>query len=260
MRAQVNSSHSLLPATSLRLTAPPPDGGVYAATVFDVLFLLLPVLEHHRQKARCRPFQVHTCALLHARALALQTETHAGRYCSAEHVLEDAQWPALVHLRPAAEKALPAVCSVQQVGEELFFRLDDARLLAWLTLKVDAVMTALRAGAAAGLAFEALDDAALRAYAVDLLSEYLTPGHLARLRTHLGCEATAPTEHAGAPAGVHAVAQMEEQDGKRLRPAPPMSTAAKQAASRAANIKEKNAKAAKGTVSLASFFGKPPAK
>ena len=64
MRAQVNSSHSLLPATSLRLTAPPPDGGVYAATVFDVLFVLLPVLEHHRQKARCRPFQLHTCASL----------------------------------------------------------------------------------------------------------------------------------------------------------------------------------------------------
>ena len=43
---------ALAPASLLVWSAPTPDGGVYAATVFDILFVLLPVLEHHRKKVR----------------------------------------------------------------------------------------------------------------------------------------------------------------------------------------------------------------
>lgn len=190
-------------------------------------------------------------------ATVIQTDHHEGRFCSAEHLLEDAQWPALAHLRPAAEAALPAVCSVHQMGEDRFYRLDDSRLLAWLTLKVDATVAALRAGAAAGAAFEALDDSQLRAYSVDLFGEYLSSAHMDRLRAHLGCTAV-PADVTAAPAAAHvpAMTHFEEPEGKRPKPAPVLSAAAKQSAARAASMKEKNAKAAQGCVSLASFFNK----
>ena len=186
-----------------------------------------------------------------------QTGTHDGRFCSAEHLLDDPQCPVLARLRSAAEQALPAVCSVQQVGEESFFRLDDARVLAWLSLKVDAVVASLRAGAAAGAAFEALNQEQLTAYAVDLMGEYLAPALLDRLRTHLRCSASAPEGVSMAPLDGHRHSDASfEPDSKRPK-APVLSAAAKNTASRLATAKAKNAKAAEGCVNLASLFGKP---
>ena len=194
-------------------------------------------------------------------ALCAQTETHEGRFCSAEHLLDDPQCPVLARLRPAAEQALPAVCSVQQVGDDSFFRLDDARVLAWLSLKVNAVVASLRAGAAAGAAFEALNDEQLTAYAVDLMGEYLAPALLDRLRVHLRCSASTQEGVSTQPVDGHRPSDASyEPDSKRPKAPPPLSTAAKSAVSRLATAKAKNAKAAEGCVNLASLFGKPKPK
>jgi ribonuclease H2 subunit B len=148
---------------------------------------------------------------------------------------------------------------VQRFGDDCFFRLDDQRALAWLAIKVERAVAALRGGAAAGAAFESLTNEQLRQYAVDLLGEYLSPAWLDRLRNHLGCAAPvlgdgvsiAPVGHVSQGGGIGGEL---EPDSKKPKQPPPMSAAAKMNASRAANNKEKNAKAAQGCAPLASFF------
>jgi hypothetical protein len=88
---------------------------------------------------------------------APQTPTHEGRFCSLEHLLEDDAFPALAALAPAAGAALHSVCAMQVTGGDAYYRLDDARVLAWLACKTDQLLAALRgADAGGGPAFVAL--------------------------------------------------------------------------------------------------------
>jgi hypothetical protein len=185
-----------------------------------------------------------------------QTATHEGRFCSVEHLLEDGACPALALLAPGAPAALPCVCAVSRAGGDDYYRLDDARALAWLAAKARALADALRAGTGGGAgAFAALGDAALNGYAVELLGEYVSRDWRTRLAAHLGCEASAPGPvveggGGGAPAGWEPHAG-EANAAKK----PKLSQAEKQSAARAVSLAAKNAKAATGTRSLASFFG-----
>jgi ribonuclease H2 subunit B len=222
---------------------PPPDGGVYTATAVDVVFILLPALERHRQRS----------------------ESHEGRFCSLEVLLEDEASPALASLQPLAAAALASVCAVQEAGEDSFYRLDDERLLAWLSIKAERVAAALHSGAAAGSAFDALGADALLSYSVELLGEYLPPAWVARLRAHCGCagppaeEAPLPLPTGGGGGGGGSDRLDGPGDAKKAKPGS-AAAAAKASATRVANAKVANAKAAEGTASLRSFFSPPKAK
>jgi len=178
-----------------------------------------------------------------------------GRYVSVEQLLEDEACPAFALLRPAAAAALPSVCATQVVGEEWYYRLEDERLLAWLRLKVQALAASLATGATAGAAFEALDGASRTAYACELLGEYLAQAVLERLRAHLGVAAIA---HAPVEAPLPHFVEADERGGAPPEKKAKLSAAAKASASRTANNQVKNAKAAEGSRSLASFFGGKP--
>ena len=131
-----------------------------------------------------------------------QTASHEGRYCDLEHLLDDERCPALASLAPAAAASLASVCAVQRTGGAEYYRLDDARALAWLAAKAEHAAAALRAGeAGGGGAFAALGDAGVLSYAVGLLGEYLSAPWLARLQEHLGCAAAGPVMEGGSGGG-----------------------------------------------------------
>ena len=175
-----------------------------------------------------------------------------------EHLLEDEACPALAALAPVAAPALASVCAVQRSGPDEFYRLDDARALAWLACKAERLQATLLSGEAGGGAtFSALGESGVRSYAVELLGEYLPRAWLARLQAHLGCSPSGP-----GPDGPSARAAAEPAhfaDAERPAKKPALTKTEVQNASRAVSIAAKNAKAAAGTKSLASFFGKPKA-
>lgn len=144
---------------------------------------------------------------------------------------------------------------MQRSGADQFFRLDDARALAWLAAKAERLVVTLLAGeAGGGGTFSALGESGVRSYCVELLGEYLSRAWLARLQAHLGCAPSGPAQE-GAPAR-----QAVEQEAQEAAPKKPKVTKTEaQNASRAVSLASKNAKAAAGTKSLASFFGKPKA-
>jgi hypothetical protein len=202
-----------------------------------------------------------------------------------EHLLEDDACPGLAALAPALEASLPSLCAVQHTGGTAYYRLDDARVLAWLAAKTDAVTAALRGGGAGGgAAFDALGDA-LTSYSVEFLGEYVARPWLTRLQERLGCATAGPVTEGGMTAPMPLAAHDAfASDGPNKKPkltkarSAPMLAALclalhvpdvpvhrtrqteAQNASRALSLATKNAKAASGTKSLASFFGKPAAK
>jgi ribonuclease H2 subunit B len=205
------------------------DGGVYAATPVDTLFLALPMLLRERGKG----------------------------FCSLETLLEsETENRGLARLQQLLEPSLPCVCAVQTVGDERYYRLDDARTLAWLSLKASNLAAVLRDGGAAGAAFEALSQEELLSYSVELLGEYVVAPWLAQLRSKLQlperCAAPAPAEASMLP---QAAPTQQHHEGPAEAKKAKLSSAAKAAQTRVESNTKANAKAAQGTASLASFFG-----
>lgn len=143
---------------------------------------------------------------------------------------------------------MPSVCDVQHSAGTSYFRLSDARLLAWLALKSRALSAALLAGESAA-SFAAYGEKAMTAYAVGLLGEWLPPPWLARLQTHLGVESggegTVP-----APPLPSMMADTPALKKAKLSKAEEANARAKE------RMKATNTKAAAGTKGLASFFAK----
>ena len=193
--------------------------------------------------------------------LRAQTETHEGRFCNLEHLLENDAYPGLAKLATAAAPALASVCAVQVSGPDKFYRLDDARTLAWLACKAERLQATLLSGeAGGGGSFTALGESGVRSYAVELLGEYLSRAWLARLQEHLGCPPSGPgTEGMPARTAADQAHHAEGDDGGAASKKLKLSKTEQMNASRAVNLAAKNAKAAAGTKSLASFFGKPKA-
>ena len=149
---------------------------------------------------------------------------------------------------------------MQRSGPDAVYRLDDARALAGLAAKAELLeRTLMRGEAGGGGTFSALGESGVRSYAVELLGEYLPRAWLARLQEHLGCAPSGPGAE-GAPARAVEPAHFADAGGGDAAAKKPKLTKTEaQNASRAISIATKNAKAAAGTKSLASFFGKPKA-
>jgi ribonuclease H2 subunit B len=212
------------------------DGALHVCSPVDPLLLLLPTLER----------------------LAA-----AGNFVDAEQVLEAAGGAAPA-LRPLlAGGALAAVCDAKAAGGEAYYRLSEARALAWLRLKVAAARGAF---AALDPAFAQMEGHSLTAYAAAFLSEYLSPAWQGLLARELGlpdpaeAAAAAAAAAAWAAAGGGAGGGGSQPDAKRPRTFDPKEAArAKAAEARVAARVAKAAKEAKTMRKLSSFFGKKPA-
>uniref|UniRef100_A0A7N0R897 Ribonuclease H2 subunit B n=1 Tax=Kalanchoe fedtschenkoi TaxID=63787 RepID=A0A7N0R897_KALFE len=101
------------------------NDGMYFITPVDLVFVLLPLLD----KARMRKGN--------------DADSHPGNFRQLEEVLFLDGYPDYHSLLPLAEAAIAVVCQVKEVGDFKFFRLDDAKVLAWLACKANQLKAAL---------------------------------------------------------------------------------------------------------------------
>ncbi|KAJ8620183.1 hypothetical protein MRB53_028712 [Persea americana] len=99
------------------------DGGLYAATPVDPIFLLLPIFEEARMKKG----------------------NDRGKFRQLDEIIYIEGFPGYQNLLPIAENSMQVVCEVKEIGSSKFFRLDDSKVLAWLCCKVDHLKLTLKA-------------------------------------------------------------------------------------------------------------------
>ncbi|CAF2130496.1 unnamed protein product [Brassica napus] len=145
------------------------DGSLYMATPVDPVFILLPIFDVARMKKGEDP----------------------GKFRQLDEILFVEGYPEYQHLLPLAEKSMQIVCQTQEVGSMKFYRLDNSKVLAWLTCKVNCLKKTLpeldKNYAAQGEKQTLVD-------AVSIVGEYLkTEPWLKLLYDHLGLEFVDPT-------------------------------------------------------------------
>ncbi|XP_077226354.1 uncharacterized protein LOC143861747 isoform X2 [Tasmannia lanceolata] len=158
----------------LCLRHPKSDGGLYAATPVDPVFILLPIFEEARMKK----------------------ENDHGMFRQLDEIIFVNSYPGYQHLLATAEASMEVVCEVREIGLSKFFRLDDSKVLAWLCHKVDPLkltLTTLDRNYAARNKKDTLIDAVL------LLGEYMKDDPwLKLLCDHLGLDIQEVTRKAPA--------------------------------------------------------------
>jgi len=155
---------------------------------------------------------------------------------------------------------MQCICDSKQVGEQYFYRLNDARVLAWLGLKADQTKAALVEQASG---FAGMDPMGLTAYAVGILGEYLSPEWSMKLSKYL--ELPQPgddTANGGAapPPLYNFDVEFDRPDAKRPRFDPKEAAKVKAQAARQEAKAAKIAKEASGMRKLSSFFSKKSKK
>ncbi|KAH0901720.1 hypothetical protein HID58_041223 [Brassica napus] len=114
-----------------------------------------------------------------------------GKFRQLDEVLFVEGYPEYQHLSSLAEKCMEIVCQTQEVGSMKFYRLDNSKVLAWLTCKVRSLKKALPA---LDKNYAAQDEKQTLVDAVSIVGEYLkTEPWLKLLYDHLGLEFVDPT-------------------------------------------------------------------
>ena len=187
-----------------------------------------------------------------------------GVFCPLAQALGDFAGGELQCLEPLLPPAtLRLVCDAREAGGDTYFRLSDARLLAWLRVKARRVAEAGCAGVP-GLA--ALDEAGRLAYAAGLLGEYLAPEWARRLGAALGVPLAAAAPQPAAAAGVRGAGEgsffEEHREAGEKRARVDKKELAREAARRDREEKRRKElqKEAKTMHSLSALFGRAQAK
>eukprot|EP00963_Diacronema_lutheri_P003433 scaffold283_cov316-Pavlova_lutheri.AAC.3 len=210
------------------------DSGLYMATPVDPLFSMISLLERSRRKSK----------------------ESDGMFCDLEHILGQEDGCEVLMGVNELEQRLESICSVKQIGGMKFFRLCDEKALAWLCCKVDQVMVGMQENC--GGMFKQLSTEALRAYAVEFLSDYMSNEWLVRLREILDVQvqSTGATEVFGdiRDADEGDFVTRESAEERKKRQAQVKSKQQEEARKKAKLAKA--AAAAKGTKQLTAFFSK----
>lgn len=202
-------------------------------TPVDVLFILLP---------------------------ALDKAAAAGTFCDLEQCLESLGSPHAHRLVPLLSNGqLECICDAKEAGGARYYRLNEAKALAWLRLKVEKTKAALIASSPQ---FGSLEDTALTVYAAGILGEYMTKDWSAKLATALNL----PSEMQAGGDGIKALAPQgynpdlimpsQDREAKKPRLDPAAAAKAKALEARQAAKAAKLAKEAAGMRKLSSFFTK----
>ncbi|KAL4856766.1 Ribonuclease H2 subunit B [Chlorella vulgaris] len=207
------------------------DGGVFIATPVDPLLVLLPLLEQAR--AAQNVFQ------------------------DIEQILSTAASSSAALLLPllGSGEQLGCLCDVKRVGGQGYYRLNDALVVAWLKLKVEQAMAAMRTSPAA--AFSGMDDLSLTAYAAGLVGEYLGQHWQDKLAAALNLPDELPALPAHPPPQPDSDVKPTE---KKPRMDPKEAAKLKAAESRQATKVAKLAKEASNMRKLSAFFKPAAAK
>ncbi|CAH2078448.1 unnamed protein product [Thlaspi arvense] len=145
------------------------DGSLYMTTPVDPVFILLPIFEEARMKNGEDP----------------------GKFRQLDEILYVEGYPGYQHLLSLAEKSMEIVCQTQEVGSMKFYRLDNSKVLAWLSCKVCCLKKTLPE---LDKNYAAQDEKQTLVDAVSIVGEYLkTEPWLKLLYDHLGLEFVDPT-------------------------------------------------------------------
>ncbi|CAI5996132.1 unnamed protein product [Closterium sp. NIES-64] len=141
------------------------NGSLFMATPIDAAFLLLPILDKSRMKK--------------------EGSSSEGMFRSLDEICTVDGFPSYGWLQSQGvwDPVLPLITDIREVGSTRFYRLNDSRVLAWLTCKVAVLKAVLRQHGEAPV--RGLPDSDLEAYAVGLLGEYLPASFHAALCRHL---------------------------------------------------------------------------
>ncbi|XP_027154401.1 ribonuclease H2 subunit B isoform X1 [Coffea eugenioides] len=90
------------------------DGRLYTATPVDPVFILLPIFDEARMKKKDDP----------------------GKFRQLDEILYVQGYEGYQQLASIAEKSMQIVCDFKEVGSTKFFRLNDSKVLRWLSYKV----------------------------------------------------------------------------------------------------------------------------
>lgn len=90
------------------------NGGLYAATPIDPVFILLTMFDLARMKNGDDP----------------------GMFRPLDEIIYRYDYPGYRYLVTIAERSMEAVCDCKEIGSTKFFRLNDSKVLAWLYCKV----------------------------------------------------------------------------------------------------------------------------
>jgi len=211
------------------------DGSMYLASLVDPLFIVLPVLEKSLSDGQDTPFM------------------DAESVCETSRMGET--YPDLFEVCGQSSSAWGAVCDVKVAGGDQFFRFNPDRALAWLHIKVSSVREALLG--TKDTLYENMEPKALDAFAVGIVSEYLSAEWMAKVAQKFGVSVE---DAKGAPAKVEAFVQSHAapthdgqpfaKDGGRQGPAKKAKVAGDGLTAKQRELK----KGAKGTKSLMGFF------
>ncbi|XP_024005660.1 ribonuclease H2 subunit B isoform X2 [Eutrema salsugineum] len=145
------------------------DGSLYMATPVDPVFILLPIFDKARMKKGEDP----------------------GKFRQLDEILYVEGYSGYQHLLALAEKCMEIVCQTQEVGSMKFYRLDNSKVLAWLSFKVCCLKKTLPE---LDKNYAAQDEQQTLVDAVSIVGEYLkTEPWLKLLYDHLGLEFVDPT-------------------------------------------------------------------
>lgn len=203
------------------------DGSLYIWTPVDILFLLLPALEKSRSQ---------------------------GTFCSIDHVVEcmdcGQDGYRLMSIIDRQKDKIKSICEWKENGGDIYFKLDDDKVVSWLVKKVRRLEAALKEK---DKAFEALDEKALAGYASGIVAEYISDAWNSMLHKSLGVDL--PTEGSKEEA-VHSIDATIEQYHSSKKPKldkKDIAKARQMEAKREAKAKQL-AKETAGMKKMSSFF------
>ncbi|XP_024539062.1 ribonuclease H2 subunit B isoform X2 [Selaginella moellendorffii] len=194
------------------------DGSLYLGSVVDPLFMVLPLLEESRMTKKA---------------------DEGGLFRTLEDMIYVENFPCYSRIIPLLPGTLDAICDSRELQETRYYRLNDNKVLGWLSCKVEQTSEALKLHG-----FQGLEDHELKIYSIGLLGEYVkSEPWLQRLCNHFSVdlEACSKSKKASMPGSV----------------VPSQPFRAKQS-STSSNKKTKKVPAASaGTSKITSFFARP---
>ncbi|KAJ4805625.1 Ribonuclease H2 subunit B [Rhynchospora pubera] len=91
------------------------DGGFYICTPVDPIFVLLPLFDFAH----------------------MSNSNDQGKFRQLDELLYVDGYPGYQNLISIARNQMQMICDVKEIGSELFYRLDDSKVLSWLYCKVE---------------------------------------------------------------------------------------------------------------------------
>ena len=218
------------------------DGSLYIATPIDPLFILLPALE--------------------------KASASGGMFCDMETILQqflpcdDARMLYQIqHMVPSDQ--LACICDTKESGGQLYVRLNSDKVVTWLLAKLRKTREAL---CSVNSAFSSMDQHSLNAYALGIVSEYVSEAWSSALSDKCLPPSPAVNDDPNAGYATHLHDDLQHYNGepnnhnnssKKARMMDAKEVAkAKAEASRAATKAAKLEKASAGMRKLSSFFSK----